>query len=55
VIVEGRSVVGFPKVLVHDYADIDRERVVEALSRLDDLDAFAADVEGWLSRREAGA
>jgi uncharacterized protein YutE (UPF0331/DUF86 family) len=39
---------GFRNVLVHDYADVDLERVVAGLARLGDFDAFVADVERWL-------
>ncbi|MCW5890160.1 MAG: DUF86 domain-containing protein [bacterium] len=39
---------GFRNVLVHDYADVDLERVVAGLARLGDFDAFVADVEHWL-------
>jgi uncharacterized protein YutE (UPF0331/DUF86 family) len=35
---------------VHEYADVDLRRVHAGLGRLDDLDAFVADVESWLSR-----
>jgi uncharacterized protein YutE (UPF0331/DUF86 family) len=37
-------------VLVHEYADIDLRRVHAALGRLDDFDAFIADVETWLEK-----
>jgi uncharacterized protein YutE (UPF0331/DUF86 family) len=45
---EGLS--GFRSILVHEYADIDLGRVVLGLGRLDDLEAFVADVEVWLAR-----
>jgi uncharacterized protein YutE (UPF0331/DUF86 family) len=44
------SLAGFRNVLVHDYADVDLQRVHARLGRLDDFEAFIADVEGWLSR-----
>jgi uncharacterized protein YutE (UPF0331/DUF86 family) len=44
---------GFRNILVHEYAQVDLGRLVEALARLDDLNAFVADVEGWLTRRES--
>ena len=46
-----RSLSGFRNVLVHDYAAVDLARLVEGLGRLDDFDAFVADVEHWLSGR----
>lgn len=46
-----RSLSGFRNLIVHDYAAIDLQRVVEGLNRLDDFDAFAADIELWLSTR----
>ncbi len=42
------SLAGFRNVLVHDYAAVDLRRVHEGLGRLDDFDAFVADVEDWL-------
>lgn len=39
---------GFRNVLVHDYAAIDLTRLVGALDRLGDLEAFVGDVERWL-------
>lgn len=39
---------GFRNVLVHDYADVDLERVVAGLHRLGDFEAFVADVARWL-------
>lgn len=50
-----RGLSGFRNVLVHEYAQVDLGRLVEALDHLDDFDAFVADVDGWLARREAGA
>ena len=41
---------GFRNVLVHEYADVDLRRVHAGLDRLDDFDAFVADVDGWLAR-----
>jgi uncharacterized protein YutE (UPF0331/DUF86 family)/predicted nucleotidyltransferase len=42
---------GFRNVLVHDYADVDLGKVVEALERLHDLEAFALEVAAWLERQ----
>ncbi len=44
------SLSGFRNVLVHDYADIDLVKIDAALGRLDDFDAFVADVERWLQQ-----
>lgn len=44
------SLAGFRNVLVHDYAAIDLQRLHAGLGRLDDFEAFVADVEEWLSR-----
>lgn len=44
------SLAGFRNVLVHEYAEVDLGKVHAALGRLDDFEAFAADVEGWLTR-----
>ena len=41
---------GFRNVLVHEYATVDLRRVHAGLDRLDDFDAFVADVEAWLAR-----
>jgi uncharacterized protein YutE (UPF0331/DUF86 family) len=41
---------GFRNVLVHEYAVVDLRRVHAGLDRLDDLDAFVAEVEAWLAR-----
>jgi uncharacterized protein YutE (UPF0331/DUF86 family) len=41
---------GFRNVLVHEYADVDLRRVHAGLDRLDDFDAFLADVDSWLAR-----
>ena len=46
------SLAGFRNVLVHEYADIDLRRLHTGLRRLDDLEAFVADVESWLVRRK---
>jgi uncharacterized protein YutE (UPF0331/DUF86 family) len=40
--------VGFRNVLVHQYADVDDRFVLRQLGRLDDLEAFATQVAGWL-------
>jgi uncharacterized protein YutE (UPF0331/DUF86 family) len=42
------SLSGFRNVLVHDYAEIDLAKIHAGLDRLDDFDAFVADVERWL-------
>ena len=39
---------GFRNVLVHDYAEVDLEKVQSVLTRLSDFEAFAADVLAWL-------
>ncbi len=44
------SLAGFRNVLVHDYATVDVRRVHAGLGRLDDFEAFVADVAGWLAR-----
>jgi uncharacterized protein YutE (UPF0331/DUF86 family) len=44
------SLAGFRNVLVHDYARVDVRRVHAGLARLDDFEAFVADVETWLAR-----
>lgn len=44
------SLAGFRNVLVHDYATVDVRRVHAGLARLDDFEAFVADVESWLAR-----
>ncbi len=44
-----RSLSGFRNVLVHEYAAIDRDRLIAGLARLGDFEAFVADVEAWLS------
>ena len=44
------SLAGFRNVLVHDYAKVDVRRVHAGLARLDDFEAFVADVEMWLAR-----
>ncbi|MGH7415346.1 MAG: hypothetical protein ACREKJ_14210 [Candidatus Rokuibacteriota bacterium] len=41
---------GFSNVLVHDYAKVDVRRVHAGLARLNDFEAFVADVETWLAR-----
>ena len=45
-----RSLAGCRNILVHDYTTIDPQRLIEGLGRLDDVDAFAADVEAWLAK-----
>lgn len=44
------SAVGFHNVLVHQYVDVDDDRVVGMLARLDDFDRYVAQVAGWLRR-----
>jgi uncharacterized protein YutE (UPF0331/DUF86 family) len=43
-----KSLAGFRNVLVHEYAAVDLEKLVDSLSRLDDFDAFVVDVVHWL-------
>jgi uncharacterized protein YutE (UPF0331/DUF86 family) len=45
-----RRLAGFRNVLLHDYATVDVRRVHAGLGRLDDFEAFVADIEGWLAR-----
>jgi hypothetical protein len=40
------------RVLVDEQVDLGR--LVEALAHLDDIDAFVADVDGWLAHRDSG-
>ncbi len=42
------SAVGLRNVLVHGYADVDDDRVVEALSDLSRLDVYVAEISRWL-------
>lgn len=43
---------GFRNVLVHDYLDIDPERVIAALARAPErFEAFAVEVHRWLATR----
>ncbi len=42
------KVSGFRNVLVHEYAAVDYALVHEKLGQLDDLEAFAAAMAGWL-------
>ena len=44
------SLSGFRNILVHDYAETDLAKIHAGLDRLDDFDAFVADVERWLQR-----
>jgi uncharacterized protein YutE (UPF0331/DUF86 family) len=46
-----KGLAGFRNVLVHEYADIDPNRLVTGLDRLGDFDAFVSDVERWLQAR----
>lgn len=43
--------VGFRNVLVHQYAEVDDDRVVGFLDRLEDLGSFADAVAGWVGGR----
>ena len=43
------KVSGSRDVLVHEYGTVDYALVYEKLGRLDDLAAFAAAIEAWLS------
>ncbi|MBI3782297.1 MAG: DUF86 domain-containing protein [Deltaproteobacteria bacterium] len=43
------QVAGFRNILVHEYAAVDYALVHAKLGRLDDLAAFAAALEAWLS------
>lgn len=44
---------GFRNVLVHDYLDIDPDRVIAALARAPErFESFAADIHRWLAARE---
>ncbi|MBA2769122.1 MAG: DUF86 domain-containing protein [Sporichthyaceae bacterium] len=42
--------VGFRNVLVHEYADVDDERVVANLALLADLDSFVTQLGAWAAR-----
>lgn len=44
------SAVGFRNLLVHQYADVDDERVVAHLHDLGDLRAFVAGVARWVAQ-----
>ena len=48
------SLSGFRNILVHDYAEIDLTKIHAGLDRLDDFDAFVADVERWLQQTSSG-
>lgn len=43
------EVAGFRNILVHEYAAVDYALVHQKLGRLDDLAAFAAALEAWLT------
>ncbi len=43
------TAVGFRNILVHEYAEVDNQRVVNNLDRLSDLEAFVSSVAAWLS------
>lgn len=43
---------GFRNVLVHDYLDLDMDRVFDVLQRApEQFEAFAAELHAWLARR----
>jgi len=42
---------GFRNVLVHDYAEVDVEKIQAVLHRLADFEAFSADMLNWLDSR----
>jgi uncharacterized protein YutE (UPF0331/DUF86 family) len=45
---------GFRNVLVHDYLDVDPERVIAALARVPErFETFAAELHRWLATRPA--
>jgi uncharacterized protein YutE (UPF0331/DUF86 family) len=44
--------IGFRNILVHEYIDVDEDRVIANLDRLDDLEAFATEVAQWLVERQ---
>jgi uncharacterized protein YutE (UPF0331/DUF86 family) len=48
-----QGLAGFQNVLVHEYAAVNLEKLIASLSRLDDFDAFVADVVRWLDSRKA--
>lgn len=50
-----RSLSGFRNILVHEYAAVDLRKLHATLSRLDDFDAFVADVVRWLDSRSESA
>jgi uncharacterized protein YutE (UPF0331/DUF86 family) len=43
------SAVGFRNVLVHQYATVDDQIVLESADRLDDFDTFVAAVSAWMT------
>ena len=43
---------GFRNILVHEYTAVDLEKLHASLSRLDDFDAFVADVVRWLAAKD---
>jgi uncharacterized protein YutE (UPF0331/DUF86 family) len=43
-----KGLAGFRNVLVHEYADIDVDRLRAGVERLGDIEAFVADVERWV-------
>lgn len=46
--------VGFRNLLVHQYADVDDDRVVAHLDDLPTLDAFVAAVSAWVAAQRPG-
>lgn len=41
--------VGFRNVLVHQYADVDDDRVIAMLDRVGDLEAFVSQTSAWVA------
>jgi uncharacterized protein YutE (UPF0331/DUF86 family) len=46
------SLAGFRNILVHEYAAVDLGKLQASLSRLDDFDAFVADVVRWIDAQQ---
>ena len=42
------TAIGFRNILVHEYAEVDNQRVVDNLGRLSDLETFVSSVAAWL-------
>jgi len=45
--------VGFRNVLVHGYAEVDDERVIEQLDHLGELADFVAELAAWVARQSS--